>query len=155
MTEDLERWLADELGRGLGGLQPAPQSLDSITSRQAGRGRRVTVKAAALAAAAVLVSTGVVFAAGTALTGTPNPAAWGQQVSEHVETCKQQLPAGQHGIGSCVSSFARQHGESQRAQHSQSGSQSPGHGPSHKLGPGSITPSPRSTKGPQPKTPAR
>jgi hypothetical protein len=45
--------------------------------------------------------------------------AFGQQVKAHVESCKDALAKGTHGIGECVSDFAQQHGAQQRQQHSQ------------------------------------
>jgi hypothetical protein len=42
--------------------------------------------------------------------GAPNSASWGQQVKDNVQRCKAQASPGQHGIGQCVSAFARQHG---------------------------------------------
>ena len=74
------------------------------------------------AALALKIATGVAVAAfaavvaGTAtevaVTGSLNPADWGQQVKQTVETCKDQLRAsGTRGIGPCVSAFAKQHGE--------------------------------------------
>lgn len=44
--------------------------------------------------------------------------AFGQQVKEQVQDCKAQLQSGVHGIGACVSTFAQQHGQQQRQQHS-------------------------------------
>ena len=55
----------------------------------------------------------IVAAAATeaAIAGSANPASWGQQVRQQVAACKAALETGQHGIGPCVSAFARQHGE--------------------------------------------
>jgi hypothetical protein len=65
----------------------------------------------ALALGGVLAAGTAVFAAGTIATGSPNPAVWGQQVSQKVAACKADLKAGQHGIGQCVSDFAKTHGD--------------------------------------------
>jgi hypothetical protein len=54
--------------------------------------------------------------------------AFGQQVKAKVESCKDALAKGTHGIGECVSDFAQQHGAQQRQQHSQG--QSTSHGQS-------------------------
>jgi hypothetical protein len=84
----------------------------------------LTTAAAAVkgkAAAAVLAA---LIAAGGA-TGTvaaANAGAFGQQVKAHVESCKDALKAGTHGIGDCVSDFANQHGQTERQEHSQSNS---------------------------------
>jgi hypothetical protein len=80
------------------------------------RGAFKTLMGGAGAALTAKVLTGVVAAAaavsvaGAVTTGSLNPADWGQQVSQQVETCKSKLAAGQHGIGDCVSDFANQHG---------------------------------------------
>ena len=70
------------------------------------------VAIAAFAAAAIGTTTEV------AVTGSLNPADWGQQVKTTVTDCKAKLAAGQHGIGDCVSDFARQHGDLVSDQHS-------------------------------------
>jgi hypothetical protein len=110
---DLERELEATLRRVLDPLAdrtiPARRTLQS-------RGAFKTVMGGAGAALTVKVLTGVAAAAaavsvaGAVTTGSLNPAAWGQQVSEQVETCKAKLAAGQHGIGDCVSDFSSQHG---------------------------------------------
>lgn len=80
---------------------------------------------AALAAKVVTgFAIGALAAAGATeavVTGSPNPANWGQQVVAQVAKCKAALQTGQHGIGQCVSAFARQHGEQQQADHRASG----------------------------------
>ena len=121
MNDEFESWLSSELDRGLSGARPR---LRSAAPRRAGR---VTLKAAALAMAAVLVTGGVALAAGTAVTGTPNPAVWGQQVQAKVQSCQQALQSGQHGIGQCVSAFAKQHGQQEKAAHAH-GAGAQGHG---------------------------
>ena len=45
--------------------------------------------------------------------------AFGQQVKAQVESCKDALGTGAHGIGDCVSDFAQQHGAQQRQQRSE------------------------------------
>jgi hypothetical protein len=63
---------------------------------------------------AVAASAAVLAGAATevAVTGSVNPANWGQHVTEAVQTCKDTLRAsGTRGIGQCVSAIARQHGE--------------------------------------------
>jgi hypothetical protein len=73
---------------------------------------------AALGAKALIGSAVVALAAGTAgtvMTGSVNPAAWGQHVSEAVEACK----AKDVNVGRCVSAIAQEHGEAVRAQHSE------------------------------------
>ena len=124
MTDQFDAWLTKELDRGLRAERPRARFAP-------GRGsRRLTLKAAAIAVAAVLLTGGVAMAAGTAVTGTPNPAVWGQQVQAHVQDCKNQLAAGHHGIGECVSAFAKQHGRQQQGTHgnSKDGTHGQGHG---------------------------
>ncbi len=74
--------------------------------------------AKAIAAVAAVAAAGAVTA--TAVTGSPNPQVWGQQVKAAVEQCKDNLQTGQHGIGDCVSDFASKHGQTERTQHAQS-----------------------------------
>ena len=67
---------------------------------------------AALAGTAVVALAGTGVAVKAAATGDPNPTNWGSQVVQQVQTCKAELSPGQHGIGQCVSNFAKQHGKS-------------------------------------------
>jgi len=83
---------------------------------------------AALAAKAITgfaVTALALTAAGAAtestITGSLNPDDWGQQVKQQVAVCKAELESGQHGIGACVSAFARQHGQLVSDQHRASG----------------------------------
>ena len=52
-----------------------------------------------------------------AITGSANPSDWGQQVVQQVDKCKAALAPGSHGIGQCVSTFAKQHGTQVSADH--------------------------------------
>lgn len=71
----------------------------------------VSTKGAAGIAVALL-AVGAAGAAGeAAVTGSANPSNWGQQVVEQVQDCKAALAPGSHGIGQCVSAFAKKHGE--------------------------------------------
>jgi len=76
---------------------------------------------AALAAKVVTgFAIGVLAAAGATeatITGSLNPNDWGTQVVAQVNKCKAALQPGQHGIGQCVSAFARQHGPAVSADH--------------------------------------
>jgi hypothetical protein len=75
---------------------------------------------AAIGLAAATISLGAVgAAAATAVTHSTNPQAWGQQVKEAVADCKKARTPAQHGIGDCVSAFAKQHGAATRAEHAQ------------------------------------
>lgn len=71
--------------------------------------------AKAVAAVAAVAAAGAVTA--TAVTHSPNPQVWGQQVKAAVEQCKDDLKSGQHGIGDCVSDFASRNGQSERSKH--------------------------------------
>lgn len=83
-----------------------------------------STKAAAGLATAALVAGGGSVAA-TAATGTTNPAVWGKTVTAAVATCKGKLTDGQHGIGQCVSTVAKQKGAEERAKHSEAGETHP------------------------------
>jgi hypothetical protein len=112
-NSELEGELEEELRRVLD-----PVSAHAIPPLRLGSGRTRAraVLGGAGAALTVKLMSGVVVAAaavsiaGTAATGSPNPAVWGQQVSDYVSACKDKLADGQHGIGSCVAPFASSHG---------------------------------------------
>lgn len=77
-----------------------------------GAGAALGVKIATGFAVAALAATAAVAATEVATTGSINPANWGQQVKQVVADCKASAARlGEHGIGQCVSSFARQHGD--------------------------------------------
>ena len=62
----------------------------------------------AVAVVAILAAAAVTEAA---ITGSADPSNWGQQVRQQVIACKAALKTGEHGIGQCVSAFAKQHGD--------------------------------------------
>ena len=63
-------------------------------------------------AVAAAAATFAAAATEVAITGTINPLNWGQQVTQQVDACKASAARlGVHGIGQCVASFARQHGD--------------------------------------------
>src|SRR5216683_1597048 len=99
MTEQFDAWLERELQRQLNAVAPHSP-------------RPAPAAAKAIAAVAAVAAAGAVTA--TAVTGSPNPQVWGQQVKAQVESCKDALTTGQHGIGDCVSDFASKHGQTQR-----------------------------------------
>lgn len=111
---DIERELEAELHRVLDPLSSLP-----IPSRRAvrSRGPIKTLLGSAGAALTIKILSGVAVAAaaitvaGAATTGSLDPTVWGQQVKQQVDTCKDQLAQGQHGIGDCVSPFSNQHGQ--------------------------------------------
>ena len=123
---DFERELEDELHRIID-----PMTTGTIPSRRVkdsggtmnrilgGLGAAVSVKlltGIAVAAAAVTLAAA---ATEVATTGSINPLNWGQQVKQQVSDCKASAARlGVHGIGQCVASFARQHGEAVSKAHS-------------------------------------
>jgi len=111
---DLERELESELHRVLDPVSSLP-----IPPRRAAHPRASarTLLGGAGAALTFKILTGVAAAAaavtvaGAASTGSLDPTVWGQAVEEQVQTCKNDLAQGEHGIGQCVSSFASEHGQ--------------------------------------------
>jgi hypothetical protein len=88
-------------------------------------GAALTTKAAIGVAAGVLV-VGAAGAGESVITGSSNPSDWGKQVVKQVNTCKDALAPGSHGIGQCVSSFASSKHGSAGAEHR--ATPTPGHG---------------------------
>ena len=144
MAHDHDDWLAGELRRGFEDLE-APNPHTPRYANQAFRakglpkmdsfGSTARSKVATVATIVALTASGGV-AAKAAITGDANPLHWGQQVKQQVQTCKDELAPGEHGIGQCVSAFASQHGQAQRAAHSQAGEHGkpdgqPGQGDEH------------------------
>ena len=121
MNEEFDLWLKDELGKGYSAFRAAPAPAGApyraaITRGLRGRGARAAV--VVLVVAFGLMATTILAAA--AVTGSANPQAWGQYVSDAVSTCKSELKSGQHGIGQCVRAIARQKGPQESNQHSNS-----------------------------------
>ena len=80
--------------------------------RELSDGRRaLVVKAATGFAVAMFALVAAAAVAEAAITGSADPANWGQQVRHQVSVCKAALATGEHGIGQCVSAFASQHGQ--------------------------------------------
>ena len=130
---DFDRWLETELGRSLATVDTgyvAPRYLETGAPRR-GRLGRVLYGVPALAGAK-FATAGILLAAaagtGAAVHGAvtnDNTLVWGQQVIQQVQKCKAALGTDQHGIGQCVSQFAKQHGDQQS---DQNGSPTPGNG---------------------------
>ncbi len=126
MTEQFDAWLERELQRQLNAVAPrSPRPAQAwyqaaMPSRRYGMLRILPAAAAAKAIAAVAAVAAAGAVTATAVTGSPNPQVWGQQVKAQVESCKDALKTGQHGIGDCVSDFASKHGQTQRNAHAQS-----------------------------------
>ena len=122
LTDEFDLWLQDELSKGYAPLRAAPPPAGAPYRAGAfthsPRGRAARAAMVVLAAAVGLMATTVLAAAAAAVTGSANPQAWGQYVSDAVSTCKSELANGQHGIGQCVSAIARQKGPQESSQHS-------------------------------------
>ena len=130
MSDNFDSWLDDELGKRLAGVDPgyvAPRYLETRRGKPSLRRRAallgglplpalLTTKAAA-ASLVVLAATGTGVAVTTAATGNTDLTVWGQQVKDQVQKCKDALQPGHHGIGKCVSEFAKQHGQAQQSAH--------------------------------------
>ena len=71
----------------------------------------VSTKAAIGLTVAALAVGAAGAASEAAITGSANPGNWGQQVVQQVQKCKDALAPGTHGIGGCVSAFAKKHGQ--------------------------------------------
>ena len=136
---DFEQWLEQELNRKLSPMTPLRQRPGQARYQAVMlRNRRnkmtfmLPTAAAAKAVAALAAATVTVSAAGAiaaaAVTGSPNPQVWGQQVKAEVQTCKDALTMGQHGIGACVSAFASKHGQTERTDHANANGQTNGFG---------------------------
>ena len=149
MSDDFDLWLKDELGKGYASFRaaPAPAGAPYRSAALAGSPRSRAARAAmvVLAVAIGLLATTVLAAA--AVTGSANPQAWGQYVSDAVSACKSELASGQHGIGQCVQAIARQKGPQESNQHSNSGgSGSSKSHPSPKGRPSGVPGGPPSTR---------
>lgn len=112
---DIDRELESELHRVLDPVASMPipprravPSRGPVKALLGGAGAALTIKILT----GVAVAAAVVTVAGAASTGSLDPVVWGQQVKQQVETCKDNLAQGDHGIGACVSQFANQHGQS-------------------------------------------
>jgi len=81
----------------------------------------VSVKAAIGLTLGVLAVSAAGAAGEATITGSGDPTNWGQQVAQQVQKCKAALAPGTHGIGACVSAFAKQHGDQVSDSHQASG----------------------------------
>ena len=89
----------------------------------------VSAKAAIGLTAGVLTVAAAGIAGEATITGSTNPSNWGQQVVQQVQKCKAALAPDSHGIGQCVSTFAKQHGQQVSSERRASGARTntPGH----------------------------
>jgi len=81
----------------------------------------ITAKAAIGLTLGVLAVSAASAAGEATITGSTNPSNWGSQVVQQVQKCKAALAPGSHGIGQCVSAFAKQHGDQVSDSHHASG----------------------------------
>src|SRR4051794_38801099 len=111
---DLEREIEFELHRKLDAIGREPIPPRRAVPSRATRTRAVVGGAGAALAmklvSGIAVAAAAVTVAGTATTGSLDPGVWGHQVTQQVQQCKDALSSGQHGIGECVSGFAKTHG---------------------------------------------
>lgn len=121
---DFERELERELHRILDPIATAPIPLRRAPSGAiarrllGGAGVALGLKLATGVAIAAFAAAAIGATTEVAVTGSLNPADWGQQVQKTVADCKTAAAAaGQHGIGDCVSDFATQHGDLVSNQH--------------------------------------
>lgn len=113
---DFEREIEDELHRVLDPTRagsipawrlPSPGSFTKRLVRGAGGALAVKMLTGIAVAGAAATIAGA--ATETAITGSVSPTVWGQQVKLQVDSCKDRLSAGRHGIGECVSDFTSKH----------------------------------------------
>src|SRR5260370_24091042 len=135
--DGFDRWLEQQLQNEAaksGGPSPVPAQAQSHAAYlQGGSHMSVLAKAVALVStkAAIGIAVAVVavgaaaVATEAAVTGSANPLNWGQQVVQQVDKCKDTLLPGSHGIGECVSTFAKQHGPTVGSQHTASETRGP------------------------------
>ncbi len=133
---DFDREIERELDRALGPVDSssipawrAPASRGVMRRILGGAGAALGAKLLTGFAVAAMAAAGATAATEAGITGSLNPSDWGQQVVQQVSKCKAALQPGQHGIGQCVSAFAKQHGPTVSADHRASpGRTNPGKG---------------------------
>jgi len=111
---DFEREIESELHRMLDSVDREPIPPRRLVQSRTTRMRALLGGAGAAVAAklvtGVAVAAAAVTVAGASATGSLDPTVWGQQVTQRVQQCKDTLADGKHGIGDCVSAFAKTHG---------------------------------------------
>jgi hypothetical protein len=111
MKQELHRIL-DPMTAGPIPFRRAMQPGGSMKRLLGGAGAAIGVKILTGIAVAAAATTIAVAATEVAITGSVNPTNWGQQVTTQVNACKASAERlGVHGIGQCVASFARTHGD--------------------------------------------
>src|SRR3989442_3763931 len=122
---DFERELEQELHRILDPIAAAPIPLrrarlsgGMMKRLVGGAGAAIGLKVLTGFAVAAFAAVAAGAATEGAVTRSLNPADWGQQVTQTVQTCKDTLRAsGTRGICPRVSAIAKQHGEQGSASH--------------------------------------
>jgi hypothetical protein len=117
-VNDFEREM-EELHRILDPMTAGPipfrrplQPGGSMKRLLGGAGAAIGIKILTGIAVAAAATTFAVAATEVATTGSANPTNWGSQVVTQVNACKASaVRLGVHGIGQCVASFARTHGD--------------------------------------------
>jgi hypothetical protein len=133
---DFERELEYDLHRILDPMTARPIPARRVTASGGrmkkllgGAGAAFGLKIATGFAVAAMAATAAVAATEVAITGSVNPADWGQQVTQQVTDCKASAARlGVQGIGQCVSQFANQHGKAVSDAHKASAARENGHG---------------------------
>ena len=150
MNHEFDLWLKDQLDKGYTRFSAAPapagapyRAVAHAAITRSPRRRATRAAMVVVAAAIGLMATTVLAAA--AVTGSANPQAWGQYVSDAVSTCKSELTNGQHGIGQCVRAIAHQKGPQESNQHSNGNGNAKTH-PSPKGRPTGVPGGPPSTE---------
>jgi hypothetical protein len=111
IEQELHRIL-DPMTAGPIPFRRAMQPGGSMKKLLGGAGAAIGVKILTGIAVAAAATTFAVAATEVAITGSVNPTNWGQQVTNQVNACKASAERlGVHGIGQCVASFARTHGD--------------------------------------------
>ncbi len=114
MTQSFDQWLGRELSQSLAPIVGEPaqpgQARYQALAMARGASHRVSRKVLVAAAVATMALAGGTAAA-AGISGSLDPRVWGQQVKSAVDECNRDLQPGQHGIGACVSAFARHHDE--------------------------------------------
>ena len=115
-TTGFDHWLQSQLQQHASahsGPSPLPAQAQYHAAYLQGAHLPLVAKVVAVlttkAAIGVIAGALAVGAAGVSesvITGSTNPSDWGKQVVKQVNTCKDALAPGSHGIGQCVSAFA-------------------------------------------------
>jgi hypothetical protein len=126
---EFEREMELELHRIIDPMTAGPiplrrpiQSGGSMKRLLGGAGAAIGLKILTGIAVAAAATTFAVAATEVAITGSVNPTNWGSQVVTQVNACKASAARlGVHGIGQCVASFARTHGDTVSDSHAKNG----------------------------------